>query len=64
MRQWKIIIEDLAQTDLWEAYTWYEKEKTGLGEAFIDAFEAATANIERNPFHASLYDITYKSATP
>ena len=29
MSKWKIIIEDLAQSDLWEAYRWYEKEKTG-----------------------------------
>ncbi len=61
MSQWKIIIEDLAQIDLWETYIWYEKEKAGLGEEFIDAFEETIERIERNPLHASMYDETYRS---
>ena len=35
MTPWKIIIEDLAQLDLKEVYTWYEQQKTGLGEEFL-----------------------------
>ncbi len=42
---------------------WYEKEKTGLGEDFIDAFEETITKIERNPHHASLYNETYRSVT-
>jgi hypothetical protein len=41
MKSWKVIIEDLAQLDLSEAYEWYEKRKLGLGEEFLDAFEEA-----------------------
>ncbi len=63
MKHWKIIIEDLAQLDLHEAYKWYEKEKTGLGEELFDFFEECILRIEKNPFHASTYDNTCRSAT-
>ncbi len=45
MSRWKIIIEDLAQLDLHDAYEWYEKEKTGLGEEFLDSFEDSLSRI-------------------
>ena len=45
MKHWKIIIEDLAQLDLHEAYKWYEKEKTGLGEELFDFFEECILRI-------------------
>ncbi len=63
MSRWKIIIEDLAQLDLHDAYEWYEKEKTGLGEEFLDSFEVLISRIERNPLHASSYDATSRRAT-
>lgn len=50
MKHWKIIIEDLAQLDLHEAYKWYEKEKTGLGEELFDFFEECILRIEKIPF--------------
>lgn len=52
MTPWKIIIEDLAQLDLKEVYTWYEQQKTGLGEEFLDELDVTILAIERNPFHA------------
>ncbi len=61
--RWKIIIEDLAQLDLHDVYQWYEEEKTGLGEEFLDSFEVSISIIERNPLHASSYDETCRSAT-
>ncbi len=42
---------------------WYEKEKTGLGEEFLDSFEVLISRIERNPLHASSYDATSRRAT-
>jgi len=48
---------------LHEAYEWYEKEKTGLGEEFLDLFEESISMIERNPLHASSYYETCRSAT-
>ena len=62
MSPWKVIIEDLAQLDLQEAYEWYEKKKTGLGEEFLDEFEETIKKIERNPFHASYYHKQSRSA--
>jgi hypothetical protein len=37
--------------------------KSGLGEEFFDFFEEVIIRIERNPFHASSYDETYRSAS-
>ena len=37
MSRWIIVIEDLAQLDLQEAYEWYETGNTGLGEEFLDS---------------------------
>ncbi len=63
MNSWKIVIEDLAQLDLQEVYEWYETGKTGLGEEFLESFEDTLSKLERNPFHASSYDETIRSAT-
>jgi plasmid stabilization system protein ParE len=60
---WKIIIEDLAQIDLHDAYHWYEKAKDGLGEEFLDSFETTIQNIQNNPFYTSLHADDYRSAT-
>ena len=50
MSYWKIVIEDLAKSDLQAAYEWYEKEKAGLGDEFLDEFEITLSLVERNPF--------------
>ena len=63
MSRWIIVIEDLAQLDLQEAYEWYETGNTGLGEEFLDSFEDTLTRIERNPLHASSIDETTRSAT-
>ncbi|MFL5331577.1 MAG: type II toxin-antitoxin system RelE/ParE family toxin [Gemmataceae bacterium] len=38
-----------AQTDLDEAYDWYERRRIGLGEDFYDCVEAALESIRRMP---------------
>ncbi len=45
-----------------EAYEWYEKERTGLGEELLDSFEESISIIERNPLHASSIDEMIRSA--
>jgi plasmid stabilization system protein ParE len=56
MSEWKLLIEDPAKLDLQDVYDWYEKEKTGLGQEFLDEFELALRKIDQNPLHASYYD--------
>ena len=63
MSVWKIIIEDLAQLDLKEAYEWYERKKPGLGDELLDELDLTIKKIERNPFHASYYDDKTRTAT-
>jgi hypothetical protein len=48
---------------LQEAYSWYGKKKTGLGEEFPDEFEETINRVKRNPFHASFSDDRWRSAT-
>ena len=63
MNHWTIIVEDLAKFDLQEAYQWYEQQKTGLGESFLDELEHTISLIEQNPFYASLYNDNCRSAS-
>jgi plasmid stabilization system protein ParE len=39
----------LVKWDLAEAYDWYEEREEGLGETFLDAFEARVEAIRENP---------------
>lgn len=38
-----------AEADLLSAYDWYESQRSGLGEEFIDAIETMVARIEKMP---------------
>ncbi len=63
MSHWTIVVEDFASLDLQEAFQWYEEQKKGLGEYFLDDLENTIALIEKNPFYASLYDNGCRSAS-
>ena len=38
-----------AETDLQEAFAWYEEQRAGLGQDFLLTVEVTLARIERNP---------------
>lgn len=44
-----LTIEETAYQDLWEAVLRYEREKTGLGEAFLEAFDNCCHHILNFP---------------
>lgn len=46
-----------AEDDLFEAYVWYEQQKAGLGEEFLEILEKANQSIVQNPL---AYRIRYK----
>jgi plasmid stabilization system protein ParE len=48
-----------AERDIEEAFDWYEEQSEGLGSAFVEAVEAALANIAHNPRG---YQVIYRSA--
>jgi mRNA-degrading endonuclease RelE of RelBE toxin-antitoxin system len=52
-KSWQILIEDFAKIDLQQAFNWYELEKNGLGNLFLDDFEETLEKIKRNPFYTS-----------
>ena len=50
-------LSEEAEWDVYESYLWYEKQKEGLGEEFLEALDAAKQSIVSNP---KTYRIRYK----
>jgi len=44
-----VIISTEAESDLTQAYLWYEKQVEGLGSEFLLCFDACIQNITRSP---------------
>ena len=51
-------LSEEAESDIYDSYLWYENQKEGLGEEFLDALDAAGQAIAGNPM---TYRIRYKS---
>ena len=47
----EIILLPEAESDVNEAYWWYEDKSVGLGEEFLRCLEAGFAGISENPHH-------------
>ena|SRR5579859_1120204 len=45
----RLVIRPAAESELSEAYQWYETQRQGLGSEFLLSVEAALALIQRNP---------------
>ena len=50
---YKILIYPLAHGDEYEAYTWYEKQRLGLGDELLKELQIAYKKISNNPEHYS-----------
>lgn len=46
-----------AEDDILEAYVWYEEQRAGLGEEFLDALDIACQTLLLNP---ATYRVRYK----
>ena len=46
-----------AEDDMLEAYVWYEQQRSGLGEEFLESLDEARQSILQNP---ATYRIRYK----
>lgn len=53
-----LIIRPEAETDLAEAFVWYEERVPGLGSDFLLSVDAALASVQRNP---EMYPVMYKN---
>lgn len=45
----QLIVKPEAEADLQEAATWYNRQREGLGDEFLDAAKDAMQHIRRNP---------------
>jgi plasmid stabilization system protein ParE len=53
----KLIITPEAEEDVAEAYAWYERQRTGLGEPFLTAVDDCIQRLLRAPqAHQTIYD--------
>src|SRR5260221_14024725 len=53
----ELIVAPEAEQDLVEAYTWYERRRSGLGEEFLDCVDACIQAICRTPkMHATIHE--------
>ncbi len=53
----RVIIRPEAESDIEDAYQWYEAQRKGLGENFLLCVEEGLARITRNP---EIYSVVYK----
>lgn len=55
----RLIVRPDAEADLREAFLWYERQRQGLGDEFLDEVDAALGSIHRYPL---MYPVIYKEA--
>lgn len=54
---WEFVFRPEAESELIEAYEWYESRQQDLGNDFLLCVEAALSSIQRNP---TLYPVVHK----
>lgn len=54
---YKYNLSQEAEDDMLEAYVWYEQQRSGLGEDFLESLDKARQAILQNP---ATYSIRYK----
>ncbi len=47
--KYEVLLRSEAETDIREAYQWYEMQVRGLGEEFLRAVDACLASVQRSP---------------
>lgn len=52
---WEIIIRPRAEADLQEAWSWYESQRSGLGNEFLAEIGDALKLLEQDPKRRHLY---------
>ena len=53
----QIIIRPEAESDIKDAYEWYEAQRKGLGENILLCIEESLSRVSRNP---AIYSVVYK----
>lgn len=60
----RLIIRPEAETDMAEAFDWYEERRSGLGREFLEAIRTALAEVTENPLHHSVIYRDVRRALP
>jgi len=47
---YNLVLSRRAETHIQSAYDWYEEQRLGLGEKFLDAIEKSLHSIQASPF--------------
>ncbi|MBI4374271.1 MAG: type II toxin-antitoxin system RelE/ParE family toxin [Deltaproteobacteria bacterium] len=55
--KFQIVLRPEAESDLKEAFRWYEERRKGLGSEFVLSVEASIGSVQRNP---KIYPAVYK----
>jgi plasmid stabilization system protein ParE len=55
---YSLIVSDESEQDLAEAYSWYERQRAGLGREFMVCVNEVLERIQANPLELA---VTYKS---
>jgi hypothetical protein len=58
----RLVVAPEAALDLTEAYIWYERRRSGLGEDFLSSAEACLEGIRRHPEIYPVVHETYSRA--
>lgn len=53
----QVVIRPEAESDISDAYRWYEAQRKGLGEDFLLCIEEALSRVSRNP---AIYSVVHK----
>jgi hypothetical protein len=53
---YKIEIRPLAKVEIWDAFDWYELQRMGLGDEFLEELETFYTRLLRNPTSYGYYD--------
>ena len=46
---WRVVFNSRVEADVWQAATWYETKRPGLGDDFIDEVIAVWRSLADNP---------------
>lgn len=57
-----LIFAPEAESDISQAYSWYDKQRVGLGEEFLTCLDACVARICRQPLGFSMFHENYRRA--
>ena len=60
---YKIVLRPLAALEIIEAFDWYETQKTGLGEQFLNSLDVFYEKLLVNPHSHSYYSKPIRQGT-